>query len=102
MVFVNSHHWSSQKKQLLKSCRALIVASLTALMQDTKDVHTMIYCNINVEDVLIHVLNILGSYVNAVLIPTHYVNAFNKNKYIMASIIKIQVVCYKNGKKTFV
>ena len=40
MVFVNSHHWSSQKKQLLKSCPALIVASLTALMQDTKDAHT--------------------------------------------------------------
>ena len=58
----------------------------------------MIYCNINVEDVLIHVLKILSPYVNAVLIPTHYVNAFNKNKYIMASIIKIQDV-YKNGKK---
>ena len=58
----------------------------------------MIYCNINAEDVLIHVLKILSPHVNAVLIPTHYVNAFNKNRYIMASIIKIQDV-YKNGKK---
>ena len=62
----------------------------------------MIYCNIYIEDVLIHVLKILSPYVNAVLIPTHYVNAFNNNKYIMASIIKIQDVCYENGKKTLV
>ena len=62
----------------------------------------MIYCNIYIEDVRIHVLNILSPYVNAVLIPTHYVNAFNKNKYIMASIIKIQDVFYENGKKTLV
>ena len=62
----------------------------------------MIYCNIYIEDVLIRVLKILSSYVNAVLIPTHYVNAFNMNIYIMASIIKLQDVCYENGKKTLV
>ena len=59
----------------------------------------MIYCNIYIEDVLIHVLKILSPYVNAVLIPTHYVNAFNKNKYIMASIIKIQDVSTKMAKR---